>query len=58
MIGVCDYVTAFLAHSKENFPAFSASGIINQTSTALSAAFIWHEKAGTKKLKILSKIVF
>ncbi|MFN3654120.1 MAG: hypothetical protein ACK4TO_02195 [Candidatus Nitrosotenuis sp.] len=47
-----------LAHSKQDTFAFDAARIVDEASTTLSAAFIWHESDATLKLKILSKIVF
>ncbi|HXG14114.1 MAG TPA: hypothetical protein VNK25_03190 [Candidatus Nitrosotenuis sp.] len=47
-----------LAHPKQDAPTFDAARIVNEASTTLSAAFIWHESDAILKLKILSKIVF
>lgn len=53
-----DNIATSLAHPKQDAPAFGAACIVDEASTTLSAAFIWHESDATLKLKILSKIVF
>lgn len=49
---------AFFAHPGDDLPALSASHMVNQTTPAFSAAFVWHKSMPLKMKISLSKIDF